>query len=81
MIDPLGQPSNMYWPVTIQVTVTEPAIACEDGTRMVRRTTDQPARNLKKSAGRARQVGSPLSLAWQGPSMRCSPTSASTRPR
>jgi hypothetical protein len=54
----------MYWPVTIQVTGTELVIACEDGTRIVQRTTDQPARNLKP-AGRARQIGSPLSLAWQ----------------
>ncbi|MGA4728995.1 hypothetical protein ACPB67_16340 [Micromonospora taraxaci] len=38
--------------VTIHVTDTELAIACEDGTRIVRRTTDQPVRNLKASRPR-----------------------------
>ncbi|MFG3577844.1 OPA3 family protein [Micromonospora chersina] len=32
--------------VTIHATDTELAIACDDGTRIVRRTTDQPVRNL-----------------------------------
>ncbi|MEW2331491.1 hypothetical protein AB0880_27225 [Micromonospora chersina] len=35
--------------VTIHVTDTELAIASDDGTRIVRRTTDQPVRNLKAS--------------------------------
>ncbi|MBQ0905480.1 hypothetical protein [Micromonospora sp. U21] len=38
--------------VTINVTDTELAIACDDGTRTVRRTTDQPIRNLKASRPR-----------------------------
>ncbi|MFI6333264.1 IS481 family transposase, partial [Micromonospora chersina] len=38
--------------VTIHVTDTELAIACDDGTRIVRRTTDQPVRNLKASRPR-----------------------------
>ncbi|WP_088990726.1 hypothetical protein [Micromonospora chokoriensis] len=35
--------------VTINVTETELAIACDDGMRTVRRTTDQPVRNPKAS--------------------------------
>ncbi|MEU2172376.1 hypothetical protein ACH47V_31040 [Micromonospora chersina] len=38
--------------VTINVTDTELAIACDDGTRTVRRATDQPVRNLKASRPR-----------------------------
>ncbi|MFE9652473.1 hypothetical protein [Micromonospora sp. NPDC006431] len=38
--------------VTINVTDTELAIACDDGTRLVRRTTDQAVRNLKASRPR-----------------------------
>ncbi|KAB1159199.1 IS481 family transposase [Micromonospora sp. AMSO12t] len=38
--------------VTIDVTDTELAIACDDGIRTVRRTTDQPVRNLKASRPR-----------------------------
>ncbi|MFG2167789.1 hypothetical protein [Micromonospora chersina] len=50
----------MYWPVTIQVTDTELAIACEDGTRIVRRTTDQPARNPKASRPRTTDRGTAI---------------------
>ncbi|MFI5848654.1 hypothetical protein ACIA8B_05095 [Micromonospora chalcea] len=35
--------------ITIHVTDTELTIACDDGTRALRRTTDQPVRNLKAS--------------------------------
>ncbi|MET8835099.1 hypothetical protein ABZV78_14450 [Micromonospora sp. NPDC004540] len=38
--------------VTINVTDTELAIACDDGIRTVRRTTDQPVRNIKASRPR-----------------------------
>ncbi|MEU4782349.1 hypothetical protein [Micromonospora sp. NPDC023633] len=41
--------------VTIHVTDTELAIACDDGTRIVRRTTDQPVRNLKASRPRKKE--------------------------
>jgi transposase InsO family protein len=40
--------------VTIDVTDTHLAIHCDDGTRTVRRTTDQPIRNIK--ANRPRKV-------------------------
>ncbi|MFE9203215.1 hypothetical protein [Micromonospora sp. NPDC007230] len=38
--------------VTIHVTDTELAIACDDGTRLVRRTTDRPVRNIRASRPR-----------------------------
>ncbi|MFD6262691.1 hypothetical protein ACFWDK_06510 [Micromonospora chalcea] len=38
--------------ITIHVTDTELTIACDDGTRTLRRTTDQPVRNLKASRPR-----------------------------
>ncbi|WP_262285552.1 IS481 family transposase [Micromonospora sp. MA102] len=38
--------------VTIDVTDTELSIACDDGIRTVRRTTDQPVRNIKASRPR-----------------------------
>ncbi|MFG3603812.1 hypothetical protein [Micromonospora chersina] len=43
--------------VTIDVTETELAIACDDGIRTVRRTTDQPVHNIKVS--RPRKTDSP----------------------
>ncbi|MGK5440396.1 hypothetical protein ACSNN7_00975 [Micromonospora sp. URMC 105] len=38
--------------VTIDVTDTDLAITCDDGIRTVRRTTDQPVRNIKVSRPR-----------------------------
>ena len=38
--------------VTDTDTDTELTIACDDGTRTLRRTTDQPVRNLKASRPR-----------------------------
>ncbi|GHJ54723.1 hypothetical protein Nm8I071_40300 [Nonomuraea sp. TT08I-71] len=46
--------------VTINVTDSELAIACDDGIRTVRRTTDQPVRNIKASRPRLHAACPPL---------------------
>ncbi|MGC5332467.1 hypothetical protein [Micromonospora sp. DT62] len=42
--------------VTIDVTDTDLAIHCDDGTRTIRRITDQPVRNIKVSRPRKAAV-------------------------